>query len=194
MKSLFNKIIKAFSVLTFIFLVNLSIFSTCLATSGCCSWHGGVDYCDTKTGRQVCNDGTYSPSCTCDKEEPPKPKISSYETKESEPILFETQQIDDNNLDIGKEEIRQEGENGIKEIIYKITTQDGKQISKEKVKEEITKQATPKIIARGTKQNVQDKSGSNIGTIFLFALGALGFGILIARSKKKNEKKKQRKI
>jgi len=31
--------------------------------SGCCSWHGGVSGC--MGGRVVCNDGTYSPSCTC---------------------------------------------------------------------------------------------------------------------------------
>ena len=32
---------------------------------GCCSHHGGINYCST-TGRIVCNDGTYSPSCRCD--------------------------------------------------------------------------------------------------------------------------------
>jgi len=31
--------------------------------SGCCSSHGGVSGCSG--GRVVCNDGTYSPSCTC---------------------------------------------------------------------------------------------------------------------------------
>lgn len=35
-----------------------------IAKKGCCSWHGGVDYC-AANGRIVCNDGTYSPSCTC---------------------------------------------------------------------------------------------------------------------------------
>ncbi|WP_294966244.1 hypothetical protein [Sulfurimonas sp.] len=30
---------------------------------GCCSWHGGVSGCSN--GRVTCNDGTYSPSCTC---------------------------------------------------------------------------------------------------------------------------------
>lgn len=30
---------------------------------GCCSWHGGVSGCSN--GKIVCNDGTYSPSCTC---------------------------------------------------------------------------------------------------------------------------------
>ena len=36
------------------------------AGRGCCSWHGGQDYCDASTGRWVCNDGSYSPSCMCD--------------------------------------------------------------------------------------------------------------------------------
>ena len=36
-----------------------------LATSGCCSWHQGVSYCDTSVGRYVCGDGSYSPSCGC---------------------------------------------------------------------------------------------------------------------------------
>jgi len=32
---------------------------------GCCSWHGGVAGCSS--GRIVCSDGTYSPSCTCNR-------------------------------------------------------------------------------------------------------------------------------
>lgn len=36
-----------------------------LAGQGCCSWHGGQSYCDTSSGRWVCNDGTYSPTCMC---------------------------------------------------------------------------------------------------------------------------------
>lgn len=30
---------------------------------GCCSHHGGVSGCSN--GKVVCNDGSYSPSCTC---------------------------------------------------------------------------------------------------------------------------------
>jgi hypothetical protein len=37
---------------------------------GCCSWHGGVDGCDRDVGSLVCNDGTYSPSCGCEKRNP----------------------------------------------------------------------------------------------------------------------------
>lgn len=47
------------------------------ARSGCCSWHGGVDYCDTSVGRYVCNDGTYSPSCGCYREPATESKPSA---------------------------------------------------------------------------------------------------------------------
>jgi TPR repeat protein len=41
------------------------IAHTSLAQRGCCSWHGGVSGCDGNSGRQICRDGTYSPSCIC---------------------------------------------------------------------------------------------------------------------------------
>lgn len=34
--------------------------------SGCCSWHRGV--CNCIGGRVVCCDGTFSPSCLCNRE------------------------------------------------------------------------------------------------------------------------------
>lgn len=34
------------------------------AQRGCCSHHGGVVGCN-ENGRQICRDGTLSPSCTC---------------------------------------------------------------------------------------------------------------------------------
>lgn len=39
----------------------------CIVRSGCCSHHGGVQGCSN--GRQVCRDGTLSPTCTCYKED-----------------------------------------------------------------------------------------------------------------------------
>ncbi len=40
-----------------------------LAKRGCCSWHGGV--CGCVGGRVTCCDQTFSPSCTCHKEDAP---------------------------------------------------------------------------------------------------------------------------
>ncbi len=48
----------------------LFIFSVKVASAqqGCCSWHDGVSHCDSSVGRYMCNDGTYSPSCTCQRD------------------------------------------------------------------------------------------------------------------------------
>jgi hypothetical protein len=32
---------------------------------GCCSWHGGISYCDTGAQKLMCTDGHYSPTCGC---------------------------------------------------------------------------------------------------------------------------------
>lgn len=49
----------------FVFLIIMLIFPvTANAQRGCCSHHGGVAGC-SENGRQICRDGTLSPSCTC---------------------------------------------------------------------------------------------------------------------------------
>lgn len=53
--------VKIIPILLFFFLTPV----IAEARSGCCSWHGGVCGCDTSVGRQVCCDGSYSPSCGC---------------------------------------------------------------------------------------------------------------------------------
>ena len=40
-----------------------------LAQQGCCSWHGGV--CGCSGTRTACCDGTLSPSCSCNSDDPP---------------------------------------------------------------------------------------------------------------------------
>lgn len=65
MKKLITGLLSSFLFLIGFYFVN--------AKSGCCSWHGGVSHCDNSTGQQVCNDGTYSPSCTCEYIPPSQP-------------------------------------------------------------------------------------------------------------------------
>lgn len=51
-----------------LFIIMIGIYSANImvvsAKRGCCSHHGGVAGCNSD-GRQICNDGTLSPSCTC---------------------------------------------------------------------------------------------------------------------------------
>ncbi len=48
----------------FIFSLFILLTDSVYAQRGCCSHHGGVAGCNSY-GRQVCNDGTLSPSCGC---------------------------------------------------------------------------------------------------------------------------------
>lgn len=54
-----KKIISMFVLLVVVF----SPFNV-HATRGCCSHHGGVSGCSS-SGRQICGDGSLSPTCTC---------------------------------------------------------------------------------------------------------------------------------
>jgi hypothetical protein len=78
---------KRLLVPLFIFVLLICLHSSVLATRGCCSYHGGVSYCDSSTGRYVCADGTYSPSCTCWKQEyiPISPTVAPTEEPTIEP-------------------------------------------------------------------------------------------------------------
>ncbi|MBI4035909.1 excalibur calcium-binding domain-containing protein [Candidatus Daviesbacteria bacterium] len=68
---------KRIKIALFALLLSIAVFvfnpGLTLAQQGCCSWHGGISYCDSSVGTYVCNDGTYSPSCGCYKALPPTP-------------------------------------------------------------------------------------------------------------------------
>lgn len=71
-----DKTLKWVLLLALVLIFSLLIPKTSLAKSGCCSWHNGV--CGCSGGRQLCCDGTLSPSCTCYSE--PVPTITPKQT------------------------------------------------------------------------------------------------------------------
>lgn len=67
-------------------------------------------------------------------------------------ISYEKQEIKDDNLDEGVTETRQEGKDGKKKIIFRITMdKNGNEINRTYVDEEIITEAVDEIIAIGTK-------------------------------------------
>lgn len=97
-----------------------------------------------------------------DKEEA---KIVKEETK-TEVVNFTTKTETDANMASGQSKTTQEGVNGEKTVYYKVTyNSDGVEISREKVKEEVTKQPVQKIIKVGKADfnlNTAKVRGSNI--------------------------------
>lgn len=72
------------------------------------------------------------------------------ETEETE---YETVYEDDSSLAKGQEEVSVKGENGEKEVTYKVTYVDGVEESREVVSETVTKEPINKVVKVGTKES-----------------------------------------
>ena len=213
------------------------------AQRGCCSRHGGVSN-QCSNGRQVCNDGSVSPSCPCEDYSSYIPSTSSsgnsssgnsnssssaksvsipsykygctnsnalnydpsatkddgsciekvtgcmdsnarnynnlanvsdssceYETavKETKKIIYKTKYKYTDKLDYNVEKVIKKGEKGIKEVTYKIVTNEsGNQISKEKVSETIITKPVNQIVEKSSKTSQNDIAIYVIWIISLF--------------------------
>ena len=147
-----------------IFLIMIISIETVQAKSGCCSWHKGVSGCSS-SGRVICNDGTYSKSCTCT---PPAvygctdssainynssankdDGSCRYQKEVLETIMldYEVEYQNPNNVKNGQETVIQMGKEGQKTIKYKvIVDKNGTEISREKTSEVIVTQPVNEII------------------------------------------------
>ena len=77
-------------------------------------------------------------------------RIEIEEVEVEESIKFKTIEKEDPDLKWRKQKIKQEGKNGIKEVKYRITYKNGKEISKVKLLSKIKKDPVSEIISIGT--------------------------------------------
>lgn len=69
-----------------------------------------------------------------------------------EKIAFKTEKKEDNSLEKGKERIVSEGKEGTVAKTYEITLENGKEINRELLDEEVIEESKNKVIAVGTKE------------------------------------------
>ncbi|MDR1447368.1 MAG: G5 domain-containing protein [Candidatus Ancillula sp.] len=69
---------------------------------------------------------------------------------EKEHIAFKEEKVDDPSLAKGEEKIEREGIDGEKIITYEVKSENGHEVSKTKVKEEVTKEPITKLVKVGT--------------------------------------------
>ncbi len=87
-------------------------------------------------------------------------RIKTEEIVEEEPIDFKTVEVKDKEVDWGQKEVSQTGEKGTRETRYKITYENGRVVSKEKLETKITQEPISEIVKIGTKLRVgQSDSG-----------------------------------
>lgn len=77
-------------------------------------------------------------------------RVEYKEKKEKESVAFDTEEQQSSSLSAGETQVTQEGVNGEKEVTYKVKYVDGKETSKEKVSEKVTKEPVKKIVTVGT--------------------------------------------
>ena len=76
------------------------------------------------------------------------------EITETKTIKYSTKYIDNDEMINGEEKIKTPGSNGEKEVVYTILVDaNGKELSREKQSETVTKEATNQIVEKGTKEN-----------------------------------------
>lgn len=70
-------------------------------------------------------------------------------------IAFPVVRRNDPNLERGQEKVIKAGVNGLKEQYIRVTTEDGKVVSKRMLSQKVIKQPEPKLVAVGTKKVVR---------------------------------------
>ena len=66
-------------------------------------------------------------------------------------IMHKSTTVEDPNLEYGKESIKTFGLNGRKKVTYSVTYENGKEVSRKVVKEEIIEEPQDEVVAKGTK-------------------------------------------
>lgn len=98
-------------------------------------------------------------------------RVEFKEETETKKIPFETVLKKDDELNFLKKYTKQEGENGSKELIYKVAYHDGKEVDRALVEEKVVKEAVDKVVVQGTKVKLGKKHKgvcswySNTGTM-----------------------------
>lgn len=81
--------------------------------------------------------------------------VVEHETR-TEPVPYETQRVDNDELPVGTEEVSQEGVDGVRTIVELVTYHNGVEVDREVLSNEITTPAVPEIIQVGTKEEPEE--------------------------------------
>lgn len=92
-------------------------------------------------------------------------RVDSKIVKETKDIDFETVIKNDDELDKGKTKTVTEGKKGSKETTYEVVYEDGKQVSKTKVSEKVTKKPVDKVVKKGTAVRVEASKNDSTGVV-----------------------------
>lgn len=88
-------------------------------------------------------------------------KIDTEIFDETEEFDAEPNYVDDPELEEGKEEVREEGVKGERNVTRKLVKKNGEKDSVETIKEDVVREPKPATIARGTKPKAEGNTGAD---------------------------------
>lgn len=88
-------------------------------------------------------------------------RVTYKEETSTEKVDYETEEKYSDSMDQGTSEVTQQGAEGEKTVTYKVKYVDGKEDSREKLSEEITKQPVTKIVTYGSRSTGGSGSGDS---------------------------------
>lgn len=78
-------------------------------------------------------------------------RVSLTQIEKIEPIAYQTKEIQDNTLERGLKKIDSEGKLGQRKLVYQVRREDGVEVSRELIKDEIVEKPINKVTRIGTK-------------------------------------------
>lgn len=91
-------------------------------------------------------------------------RVTYKEEKKTESVDYETEEEYSDSMNQGESEVTQKGAEGEKEIVYTVKYVDGKEESREKKSEKVTKAPVNEVITYGTKVDTPQSNNSNGGS------------------------------
>lgn len=82
-----------------------------------------------------------------------------------EKIKYETKYVKANDLWRGQSRVTTPGENGEREVTYKVVSKNGTEIEKEVLEEKVTKEPVERVIRQGTKMMIASRGGGGNGQL-----------------------------
>jgi murein DD-endopeptidase MepM/ murein hydrolase activator NlpD len=88
--------------------------------------------------------------------------VTTGERTAKEPLPYKVVIKTDRNLWRGREKVKTRGENGLREVTYKLVLKNGTEVSRDVLNEKVLKSATDQVVIRGSKYVVASRGGGGI--------------------------------
>lgn len=89
-------------------------------------------------------------------------KVEVKEEIANEAIAYDVSVSESSDLDKGTKEIKQDGVEGEKEVVYEVVYKDGKEVSRNIKATKVVKESIPEIVVQGTRQAFASRDGSMV--------------------------------